>query len=249
MNTTVITCDPKNNHLLNILSQPEFDLIVPQLELIKFHRGEVVFDANERLNYVYFPISGIASLICALEDGSTVEVAMVGNDGMLGISMVLGLSESLTQVTVNQPMQALRLPLNSFKSILARTGGRRKGEAYKILLEYAHTILSQMAQAVACNRRHTIDQQFASWLLSAFDRSNTNSMKITQESISYVMGVRRESITEAAKRLQEQGMIEYRRGYIELKNRQSMENKACECYKIKKIKVAETKPNLYAANF
>ncbi|WP_177186273.1 Crp/Fnr family transcriptional regulator [Nitrosomonas sp. Nm166] len=195
-------------------------------------RAEVLFEAYEKLQYVYFPVTATASLLCWLEDGTTVEVAMVGNEGILGVSALMGREESFTQVIVSQPGHGYRVSIKSLQKILARSGGRRTGILKKVITRYNQTLLIQMAQATACSRRHLLEQQLCTWLLSCFERGHSNTLIMTQESISYALGVRRESITEAAKKLQDSEIITYRRGYIELKNKTKLEARACECYKI-----------------
>jgi CRP-like cAMP-binding protein len=144
----------------------------------------------------------------------------------------------MTQAIVNLEGSAYRISLKPFRNALARSGGRRAGMLQVIMLRYAQMLFIQMSQITACNRRHTIEQQLSCWLLSRFDRANSNSLPLTQESIAYLLGVRRESIAQAAKRLQEAGIINYRRGHIDLVNREQMEKTACECYKV--IKNAST---------
>ncbi len=226
----IVTCDPQENFLLRALTLSEWEQLAPHLELVKMATAEVVYEAYEKLSHIYFPISATTSLLCCLEDGSTVEVAMVGNEGMLGISALMGGDESPTQVIVNQAGHLYRITINALQKVLARSGGRRSGMLPKLILRYAQTLFIQMSQATACNRRHAIDQQLCTWLLFNFDRGHTDAVSMTQESIAYILGVRRESITEAAKKLQEAGIIDYRRGHIELKDRVKMETRACECY-------------------
>lgn len=245
----LITCNPAKNHLLNSLSEHEFNNLLHNLELVTIHSGEIIFDVHEKINYVYFPVSGIASQLSTLENGTCVEVCMIGSEGMIGAELVIGLAETLTQVFVTQNMQAYRLPLKSFRAILDRSGGRRKGEFHKLLLAYIQTVFLQMSQNTSCNKRHSIDQQFTSWLLSCFDRVDNKALTITQESIGLILGVRRESITEAAKKLQELGMINYHRGHIELKNRHQLEHHSCECYQTKNSKSFNTVKAQLAVNF
>ena len=243
----IITCDPRENHLLCALTKSELKLLIPHLELVTISASEVLFETGEKLQYVYFPITATASLLCCLEDGTTVEVAMVGKEGILGLSALMGKNESPTQAIVNQAGLAYRASINSIQSVLARSGGRRSGVLQKLILRYAQTLLIQMSQSTACNRRHTIDQQLCSWLLSCFDRRNTNALSMTQESIAFILGVRRESITGIAKNLQEAGIINYQRGYIELKSRAGMESRACECYRVLKGESNRLSDDLKAA--
>ncbi len=229
-----ITCDPRENHILYALRQAEFELLEPHLELTTMSRAEVLFEAYDKLQYIYFPVTATASLLCCLEDGVSVEVAMVGSEGILGVSALMGRDVALTQAIINIPGYCYRISIKSLQSALSRSGGRRAGTLQKLILRYAQTLFMQMSQATACNRRHALEQQLCYWLLSSFDRGHSNSLSMTQESIAYILGVRRESITEAAKKLQEAGIIEYYRGHIELKSRTKLETAACECYRVMK---------------
>lgn len=229
-----ITYDPRENHILYALRQSEFERLVPQLELVTMARSEVLFEANDKLQYLYFPTTAVTSLLCCLEDGTSVEVAMVGNEGVLGVSVLMGKNETLTQVIVSKAGYGYRISKNSLQSALVRSGGRRAGMLQKLMLRYAQTLFVQMSQATACNRRHTLEQQLCCWLLLNSDRGYSNSLSITQELIAYMLGVRRESVTEAAGKLQDAGMISYHRGHIELKDRVKLEAVACECYGVMK---------------
>lgn len=229
---SIITCDPRDNHILCALTKPEFELLVPHLELTTLSRSEVLFEAYEKLQYIYFPVTATASLLCWLEDGITVEVAMVGKEGILGVSALMGREESFTQVLIRQPGHGYRIAIKSLQKAFARSGGRRTGILQKLISRYNQTLLIQMAQATACSRRHFLEQQLCTWLLACFERGHSNTLMMTQESISYALGVRRESITEAAKKLQDAEIITYRRGCIELKNKTELEARACECNKV-----------------
>ena len=229
-----ITYDPRENHILYALRQAEFEHLAPQLELVTMARSEVLFEANDKLQYIYFPITAVTSLLCCLEDGTSVEVAMVGNEGVLGVSVLMGKSETLTQVIVNKAGHGYRISKNSLQNALVRSGGRRAGTLQKLMLRYAQTLFVQMSQTTACNRRHTLEQQLCCWLLLSSDRGYSNSLSITQELIAYMLGVRRESVTETAGKLQDAGMINYHRGHIELKDRGKLETVACECYGVMK---------------
>lgn len=243
----IITCDPRENHLLCALTKSELKLLAPNLELVTMCASEVLFETGEKLQYVYFPITATASLLCCLEDDTTVEAAMVGKEGMLGLSALMGKNDALTQAIVIQPGYGYRVSIKSIQAVLARSGGRRSGILQKLIFRYAQTLFIQMSQTTACNRRHTIDQQLCSWLLSCFDRRNTNALSMTQESIAFILGVRRESITGIAKNLQEAGIINYQRGHIELKSRVGMESKACECYRVLKDESNRLSDDLKAA--
>lgn len=225
----------QENSILGALSAAELDGLAPHLELVTLLHSEVLFEDNDMLQYAYFPVTATVSLLCCLEDGSCVEVSMVGNEGIIGISVVLGNNaKTLTQAITKIEGQAYRISVRELKNILARSGGRRAGTLKKLLLRYAQTLFVQVSQATACNRRHALEQQLCTWLLSCFDRGNSSNLSITQELIAYILGVRRESITVIAKKLQEEGMINYSRGQIQLKCREKLEIHACECYGIVK---------------
>lgn len=231
MTNMSITCDPRENQILCALKQAEFEHLAPHLELVTLSRSEVLFEPDDKLQYVYFPVTATASLLCCLADGTSVEVAMVGNEGVLGVSALMGTRNvALTQAIINLTGHGYRISIESLQGTLVRSEGRRAGTLRKLILRYAQTLFVQMSQATACNRRHALEQQLCCWLLLSFDRGRSNSLSMTQESIAYILGVRRESITEVAGKLQQAGMIDYRRGHIELKDRVKLETTACECY-------------------
>lgn len=231
---SIHSCDPRQNKILNALSESELEHLVPYLELIPMLHSEILFEAHDQLKSVYFPITAVASLLNCLEDGSSVEVAMVGNEGMLGVSVVMGNDKTLTQAIIKTEGHGYRVSIKALQTVLARCGGRRAGTLSKLLLRYTQALFVQMSQTIACNRRHALEQQLSTWLLSCFDRGDSNSLSITHELIAYILGVRRESITVVAKKLQQEGMIEYSRGHIELANRGKLEDNACECYRVVK---------------
>ncbi len=165
-----VHCDPLLNYILRALSPAEFEHIAPSLELVSMSSAEVLYEVNEKLQYAYFPITATASLLCGLEDGTSVEVAVVGNDGMLGVSVFMGGDAALTQATIHSAGYLYRIPARLLQETLARSGGRRSGMLQHLLLRYAQTLIVQMAQTTACNRRHTVEQQLCRWLLLNFDR-------------------------------------------------------------------------------
>lgn len=242
-----ISPDPCDNRILCALTEFELNQLSQNLESVTLSHAEVLCDVSDKLQHLYFPTTATISLLNCLEDGITVEVAKVSNEGLIGVTALMGRNESLTQAVVIQTGHAYRVSMASLETILARGGGRRSGALQKLILRYAQMLFIQMSQSAACNRRHTIEQQLSSWLLTSFDRVETNILSITQESISYCLGVRRESVTEAAKRLQESGVIKYCRGQIELTNRVEMENKACECYRVIKSESNTLSADLQAA--
>ena len=230
----LICDDPQMNSIIHALSPDEFEHIAPGLELISRSSSDVLYEVNEKLQYVYFPVTATASLVCCLEDGSSVEVAVVGNEGMLGISVFMGGEKALTQATIIASGYLYRIPAKILREVLARSGGRRTGTLQQLLLRYAQTLILQIAQTTACNRRHSVEQQLCRWLLLNSDRMHASKLPMTHELISNMLGVRRESITEAAGKLKSAGIINYHRGYIEVTNREGLETSACECYSILK---------------
>jgi len=229
-----VLCDPQQNYILRALSPHEFESIGPELELVSMSCAEVLYEVNEKLQYAYFPTTATASLLCGLEDGTSVEVAVVGSEGMLGVSIFMGGETALTQAIVHSTGHGYRISAKSLREALARSGGRRSGTLQQLLLRYAQTLIVQMAQTTACNRRHSVEQQLCRWLLLNFDRMHSSSLTMTQELIANMLGVRRESITEAARKLQRAGILNYRRGHIEVTNRAELETHVCECYSILK---------------
>ncbi|BBP03896.1 Crp/Fnr family transcriptional regulator [Sulfuriferula plumbiphila] len=239
--------DPQQNYILRALSPPEFERIAPHLELVSMSCAEVLYEVNEKLQFAYFPTTATASLLCGLEDGASVEVAVVGNEGMLGVSVFMGGDAALTQATIHTAGYGYRIPAKSLREALGRSGGRRAGTLQQLLLRYAQTLIMQMAQTTACNRRHSVEQQLCRWLLLNFDRMHSSSLAMTQELISNMLGVRRESITEAARKLQQAGIISYHRGHIEVTNRPELETHVCECYGILKKESERLVTDLLAA--
>lgn len=241
---SVITCNPEDNHILCALTKTELSLLIPHLELTFMSRAEVLIEAYEKLQYVYFPVTATASFVCWMEDGTTVEVAMVGKEGMIGALALMNSGSSFIQVIVLQPGYGYRVSIKSLNKILARGGGRRSGVLNRLIFRYSQTLHIQMVQATACNRRHLLEQQLCTWLLSCFERGHSDTLMMTQESIGLALGVRRESITEIAGKLQNADIIAYRRGCIELKNKIELEARACECHKVLKIELVRLKNDL-----
>lgn len=226
--------DPQQNHILRALSPAEFEEISPHLVSVTKASGETLYQGNDKLEYVFFPTTCVASLLCELEDGTSVEVAAVGREGVVGVSVFMGGSAALTQATIHTAGNGYRLSGKTLQSLLTRSGGRREGKLQKLLMCYSQALLIQMAQTTACNQRHSIDQQFSRWLLVNIDRVETNRLHMTHELISNMLGVRRESVTGAAIKLHRAGFIRYRRGLIEVTNRAGLEAHVCECYGIMK---------------
>lgn len=223
--------DPRENHILKELPQSELESLIPHLELISLSQAEVLYEINEKIDFIYFPINALVSLQCSLEDGSTVEIEMVGKEGFSDISVILNKNVAFSQAVVSHAGYAYKMSVKVLKELLARSGGRRGGMLKTLMLEYAQTFLMHVSQLSVCNCRHSLEQRLSRWLLLTFDRLQSSNLSITHETIGYLLGVRRESITELARKFQLNGIINYRRGHMELKNKLLLEHKACECYK------------------
>jgi CRP-like cAMP-binding protein len=191
--------------------------------------GDVLYESGVRLRYVYFPITCIVSLLYVMEDGASAEIAIVGNEGMLGISLFMGGDSTPSRAVVQSAGHAYRLRANLLKDEFARFG-----PTMHLLLRYTQALITQMAQTAVCNRHHTVDQQLCRWLLLSLDRLASNELAMTQELISNMLGVRREGVTEAAGKLQGAGLIRYRRGVITVLDRPGLEARVCECYQVVK---------------
>lgn len=216
---------PKQNQILGALPAADYERLLPHLELVSMPQGWTMSESGDHVGYLHFPISGIISLIYELEDGSSSEIALVGNEGMVGISIYMG-GESMPSCTVVQSAgQAYRLSRKIMKKEFAIGG-----ELQHLSLLYTQALLAQTSQTAVCNQHHSLDQQLCRWLLMSLDRLHKNNLVITQELIASLLGVRRESITQAAGKLQKDGLIEYARGRITVLDRAKLEARACECY-------------------
>lgn len=219
--------DAPTNHLLSILPSGDFNRIRPFLELVSLPLGKVLGESGEAINYVYFPTTAIVSLLSVMDNGSSAEIAVVGNDGVIGIAVFMGGETMLNRSVVQSEGFAHRLSAAVLKQEFGRSGALRQ-----VLLRYTMALLSQMAQTAVCNRHHTIDQQLCRWLLLSLDRLPTNELNMTQELIANMLGVRREGVTEAAGKLQSAGLIHYSRGHITVLDRSGLEDRVCECYDV-----------------
>ena len=225
----LISTDPHHNHILNNLSKGEFDRLAPSLELVTMGFGEIIYEPGSSPNYVYFPISGIVSLLNVMKNGPSTEIAVVGNEGILGITVFMGESISWLAV-VKSAGVTYRLNAN-----ILLTEFNLVGSLQRLLLRYTQALMTQVAQTVACNRHHTIDQHLCKWLLLSFDRLDGDTLFMTQGLIANMLGVRREGVTEAACNLQSSGLIKYSRGKITVLDRPKLEKRCCECYGVVKI--------------
>jgi len=217
------------NHLLDALPAGDYTRLKSQLELIPLALGQVLYEPGARLRYVYFPTTSIVSLLYVMEDGASAEIAVVGNEGMLGISLFMCGETTPSHAVVQSAGYGVRLKAQLLKDEFARFG-----PMMHLLLRYTQALITQMTQTAVCNRHHSVDQQLCRWLLLSLDRLATNELSMTQELIANMLGVRREGVTDAAGKLQESGLIHYRRGRITVLDRPGLESRSCECYQVVK---------------
>lgn len=234
---------PRQNHLLDALPATDFQRLAPHLELIKMPLGEALCESGGRLQYAYFPTTSIVSLLYVMEDGASAEIAVVGNEGLLGISLFMGGETTPSRAVVQSAGEGYRLSATRLKEEF-----NRAGPLMRLLLRYTQALITQMAQTAVCNRHHSVEQQLCRWLLLSLDRLSGNELSMTQELIADMLGVRREGVTEAAGKLQRAGLIEYSRGHIKILNRPGLEKRVCECYKVVKAEFDRLLPWGHGAN-
>jgi CRP-like cAMP-binding protein len=220
---------PNNNHLLAALPEEECRAWIALLEPIDMPLGQVLYKPGEPLEYVYFPTSAIVSLLYVMENGASAEIAMVGNEGIVGISLFMGGDSTPSRAMVHSAGQGYRLLAQVLKDEF-----NRAGPVLHLLLRYTQALITQMSQIAVCNRHHSVDQQLCRWLLQSLDRSQNNELVMTQELIASMLGVRREGVTETAVKLQRAGYIRYARGHISVLDRTGLEQRSCECYAVVK---------------
>ncbi len=221
---------PQDNYLLAALPAEVFDRLLPELKPIAMPLGKVIYEPGVELDHVYFPIPGcIVSMLYVMIDGASAEIAVVGDEGMVGIALFMGGDTTPSRALVQSAGQAFRLPGNVLKKEFERHSGLQH-----LLLRYTQALITQMSQTAVCNRHHSVEQQLCRWLLLSLDRLSTNELTMTQELIANMLGVRREGVTEAAGKLQVQGLISYSRGRITVLDRPGLEARVCECYAVVK---------------
>jgi CRP-like cAMP-binding protein len=218
---------PQQNHLLAALPAEAQSRLFSHLKLIDLPYGKVLYESGDKMRYVYFPVDGIVSLLYVMESGASAEVSVVGNEGFVGMALLLGGDSTPSQAIVQSTGHAYRLAANLFKEEL-----HRHSEMHVLLLRYTQALITQMTQTAVCNRHHSIEQQLCRWLLLCMDRVPGVPLYMTQELMSNMLGVRREGITEAAGNLQRKGAIEYGRGRITVLDRRVIEKLSCECYAV-----------------
>ncbi|WP_428309341.1 Crp/Fnr family transcriptional regulator [Hydrocarboniphaga sp.] len=220
---------PQQNLLFLALPSEAKQRIFPRLELVAMPLGHVLYESGSTLQHVYFPTDSIVSLLYVMEDGASAEIAVVGNEGMVGIALFMGGETTPNRAVVQSAGHAYRLPGGLLKEEFSRAGSLQH-----LLLKYTQALLTQMSQTAVCNRHHSVDQQLCRWLLLSLDRLPTNTLTMTQELIANMLGVRREGVTESAGKLQAAGLIRYSRGRITVIDRPGLEKACCECYAVVK---------------
>src|SRR5271163_834698 len=221
--------NPHQNHLLDALPAGDFERLQSHLEVIRMELGEVLYEPGARLRHVYFPTTSIVSLLYVMEDGASAEIAVVGNEGIVGISLFMGGGSTPSRAVVQSAGEGLRLDAKALK-----TEFDQNGPVLHLLLRYTQALITQMAQTAVCNRHHSLDQQLCRWLLLSLDRLQGTELIMTQELIANMLGVRREGVTEGALKLQKAGLIKYSRGHITVLDRKGLEGRTCECYAVVK---------------
>ncbi|MEO6138583.1 MAG: Crp/Fnr family transcriptional regulator [Luteimonas sp.] len=220
---------PRNNQLLAALPDAEWKRWLPHLEAVELPLGKVLYEAHTTMAHVYFPTTSIVSLLYVMEDGGSAEIAVVGNEGLVGISLFMGGESTTSRAVVQSAGLGFRL-----KADLMMREFNLAGPVLHLLLRYTQALITQMAQTAVCNRHHSLNQQLCRWLLLSLDRLRSDELVMTQELIANMLGVRREGVTEAAGHLQQAGLIKYQRGHITVLDRAGIEQRACECYAVVK---------------
>lgn len=221
--------DPRQNRLLAALPAAEWERWLPALEAVDMPLGQVLYESGVAMTHVYFPTTSIVSLLYVMEDGGSAEIAVVGNEGIVGISLFMGGESTPSRSVVQSAGAGFRMPGELLKEEFNRSGA-----VLHLLLRYTQALITQMAQTAVCNRHHSLDQQLCRWLLLSLDRLQGAELVMTQELIANMLGVRREGVTEAAMSLQRAGLIHYRRGHITVVDRAGVEQRTCECYGVVK---------------
>lgn len=229
--------NPRQNQLLASLPDAEWERWLPQLEWVELSLGRVIYESGTTLAHVYFPTTAIVSLLYVMETGASAEIAVVGNEGVVGISLFMGGESTSSRAVVQSAGHALRMVSKVIKEEF------RRAPVLHLLLRYTQALITQMAQTAACNRHHSLDQQLCRWLLLSLDRLTSAELVMTQEMIANMLGVRREGVTEAAGSLQKAGLIHYVRGHITVLDRAGLEKRSCECYAVVKREYDRLLPN------
>jgi CRP-like cAMP-binding protein len=221
--------DPRANDLLASLPETDWERWQPQLEKVELKLGQALYESGSTMHHVYFPTNAIVSLLYVMEDGSSAEIAVVGHEGVVGISIFMGGGSTPSRAVVQSAGWGYRM-----RSAVIKDEFNRSSPVMHLMLRYTQALITQMAQTAVCNRHHTLDQQLCRWLLLSLDRLTGNELVMTQELIANMLGVRREGVTEGALKLQRAGLISYARGHIHVLDRDGLEQRTCECYAVVK---------------
>jgi CRP-like cAMP-binding protein len=238
----ILSLDSVKNHLLAALPPAESQRWSPLLESVDLPLGQVLYESGTTLSHVYFPTTAIISLLYVMESGASAEIAVVGNEGIVGISLFMGGESTSSRAVVQSAGKGFRL-----KAQLMKDEFNRAGPVLHLLLRYTQALITQMAQTAVCNRHHSLDQQLCRWLLLSLDRLESNQLVMTQELIANMLGVRREGVTEGALKLQQAGLIRYARGHITVLDRPALERRSCECYAVVKKEYDRLLPKTQAS--
>ena len=233
--------EPRLNWLLRALPAADWARWQPHLEWVELPLGEVLYESGIELSHAYFPTSAIVSLLYVMENGASAEIAVVGFEGVVGISLFMGGGSTPSRAVVQSAGHGFRLPANFFKEEF-----KRSQPMMHLLLRYTQALITQMSQTAVCNRHHSLDQQLCRWLLLSLDRLPGDELVMTQELIANMLGVRREGVTEAALKLQQAGLIRYSRGRINVLDRSALERRTCECYAVVKRESDRLLPEILA---
>ncbi len=233
--------DPKSNHLLAALPEAEWNRWLPQLEQVDLPLGQVLYESGAQQTHIYFPTTAIVSLLYVMESGASAEIAVVGNEGAVGISLFMGGESTPSRAVVQSAGRGYRL-----SALVIKKEFDQSMPVMHVLLRYTQALITQMAQTAVCNRHHSLDQQLCRWLLLSLDRLHGNELVMTQELIANMLGVRREGVTEAALKLQKAGLLRYTRGRITVLDRMGLEQRTCECYAVVKKEYDRLLPDLQA---
>jgi CRP-like cAMP-binding protein len=238
---TADTPNPRQNHLLAALPDSECQRLFPKLELVLMPQGEALYESGDRMENVYFPTTSIVSLLYLMENGASAEIAVVGNDGLVGIALFMGGETMPNRAVIQSAGTAYRL-----KGALLKREFNRGGAFQHLMLRYTLALLTQMSQTAVCNRHHSVDQQLCRWLLLSLDRLSDNELSMTQELMANMLGVRQAGVTEAAGKLQDAGLIHYSQGRITVVDRPGLEARVCECYDVVRQEFRRLLPDLMA---
>jgi len=230
---------PTHNQILAALPAADYDRLLPHLELVELGLGQSLYESGGHLQHVYFPVEGIVSLLYVTQGGNSAELAVVGREGMIGVSLFMGGETTPNRAVVQSACKAYRLPAHVLKAQFAEGGALQL-----ILLKFTQALITQISQTAVCNLHHSVDQQLCRWLLLSLDRLPENRLQMTQELIANMLGVRRQGVTQSAGKLEREGLISYSRGLITVLDRPGLEKRACECYAVVKRETERLLPHV-----